>query len=317
MAANKPLVVGSVVYDIIFAVHGNLQNEIHIKDGNLQKISMMLTAKNKARYFGGTAGNIAYGLGMLGMQPLLHSVVGDDFNHDYAEHLVNLGVELRVDVKPENFTATFYSISDEDLQQIGIFQPNVYYDFIEQTPLKKTLSATDLNNVTVAIFSPGNAISTRNHMQELRNERGNKAQLIFDPSQALSAVYTKDTLLECLKLADIFIGNETEIAQLQNLFDLDKAALFKLGIKWIIETKGENGITVYGPKVSRDIKATKPRKLVETTGAGDAFRAGMMYGLLNGKDIFGACEIGTITGARSVEEFGGQLYKIKTTELIY
>jgi adenosine kinase len=317
MAAErkKALIVGSIVFDVIFAVHGNIKNELHLKDGDIQKISMMFTAKNKEQYYGGTAGNIAYGLGMLGEKPLLHGVVGKDFDHSYKKHLEDNNVDMRILTDNEGYTATFYGISDEEYQQIGIFQPNAYYNHIEKLKLEDTLTEKDFEEIRYAIFSPGNGTSTRNHMLELRKKLGNDVSMIFDPSQTLSILYDKDVLKECLSLSDIYIGNETELSQMQSMFGYSVEDLLKLGLTYVIETRGEEGSIVYSSENKKTINSIKPKRIIETTGAGDAFRAGMLYGLLNGLDIYKACEVAALSGARSVEEFGGQLYSVSKEDL--
>lgn len=304
------LVVGSIVYDIIFAVHGNIKNELMVKNGEVQRVNLMFTAKEKQRYFGGTGGNIAYGIGMLGGDVYLHGVVGDDFLQDYKSHLAENNVKLRVKVVKDKFTSTFYGISDEEYQQIGIFQPNVYYDFINNIKLSETLSTQDFNNIEYAIFSPGTGTSTRNHILELRKELGSKVKIIFDPSQVLSILFDKETIRECLSLADIFIGNETEISQLNSIFGYSIRDVLEIGVQNVIETKGAEGSIVYSKDGDRKIGSVKPQRIVETTGAGDAFRAGLLYGLSKGKDIYESCSIGAQMGAKCVEEYGGQMYKM-------
>lgn len=311
---SKVLVVGSIAYDVIFAIHGDIKNEIPLKDGQIDKINLMFTAKNKERYFGGTAGNIAYGLGQLGEKPLVFSVAGGDFIQDYSKHLKNLEVQQRIIVKDEEFSATFYGISDEEYQQIGIWQPNAYGDYIEEAKLDDTVSPKEFEGIEYAIFSPGTGISTRNHMLELK-KKNKEAKIIFDPSQVLSIFYDKKLLLECLSLTDILISNDTEIAQFETLFGLDKNAILDIGVEYVIETRGGDGSIVFSKDSEKSIPPKRPKRLVETTGAGDAFRAGLLFGLSNEKDIETACRIGAYMGAKSVEEFSGQLYSADLNEL--
>jgi adenosine kinase len=117
-----------------------------------------------------------------------------------------------------------------------------------------------------------------------------------------------------VKLSDIFIGNDTEIAQLKTLFDLDIETLLEMGIKAVIETKGEKGVSIHsmikGTLSTTDLSSIKPTRVLETTGAGDAFRSGLIYGLVHDKTIVESCKIGTYMGAKCVEEYSGQMYKI-------
>jgi adenosine kinase len=92
---NRALVVGSVAFDVIFGIHGDIRKEIIVKEGAVDKVNMMFTAKGKQRYFGGTAGNIAYGLGLLEEKPMVFSVVGKDFQQEYGLHLEKHLVELK------------------------------------------------------------------------------------------------------------------------------------------------------------------------------------------------------------------------------
>lgn len=307
---NNALIVGSVAYDVIFSINGDIRKELFLEKGKIGKVNMMFTANKKQKYYGGTAGNIAYGLGLLDQNPYVFSVVGKDFKQDYKNHLRDLGINLKIIEKENGYTATFYGISDEEFQQIGIWQPDVYGEFIEDVSLQDTLSVRDFENIQIAIFSPGTGPSTRNHILELRKKNANKAKIIFDPSQSLSISYDKILLTECLSLADIMIGNQTEIQQLKSLFSLNLQDLFDLGISYIIETLGEEGSIIHEESGSKRIGVYRPDRVIETTGAGDAFRSGLIYGLTNDFDIYKSTQIGSYMGAKSVEEMAGQMYTI-------
>jgi adenosine kinase len=311
---KKALVVGSIGFDIIFGIHGDIKDELPMKNGEIGNINLMFTAQNKEVYYGGTGGNISYGMGLLDKSPLLFSVAGEDFMDDYKKHLKKMGVNLRVyipEMEDKTYTAAFYGISDEKYQQIGIWQPNTYGDFIDEIPLEKTLDSSEFDKLKVAIFSPGTGISTRNHMLETYKKTNGDCTIIFDPSQVLSIFYDDKLLQECLSLADIVISNETEISQFETLFDIKISDIFDIGVQYVIETKGENGAVIYSPSKKYQVEPQKPRKVVETTGAGDAFRAGLMSGLLENKPIAKAAQLGAKLGALSVEEYGGQGYRIK------
>ena len=308
----KILVVGSLGFDLIFGVHGDIKKEIPLRDGQINNINLMFTAKEKQQYFGGTAGNIAYGLGLLEEHPKVYSVVGKDFDDDYQGHLERLGIDLKVIKKPEEFTAVFYGISDEAKQQIGIWQPNAYGKWIDEAKLVDSLTVAEIQEVEVAIFSPGTGVSTLRQMQEFRSLNAS-ALVVFDPSQVLSIFYDKERLLECLDLANLFIGNETEVAQLKSVFGLSVADLLDLGIEAVIETQGADGSVIHTELGVEKVEPVKVDKFVEATGAGDSFRSGLLWGLANGKSLADACRAGAYLGACNVGEFGGQLYKIDKT----
>jgi len=311
----KILVVGSISFDVLFDVHGDIKKEIPLRDGAISNINLMFTANSKKEYYGGTAGNIAYGLGLLKEKPIVFSLVGRDFTPDYQEHLEKLGIIVKVIEKENEFSATYYAISDEAKQQIGIWQPNAYGKWIDKSQMLETLTKTELKAIKIAIFSPGTGISTRNMIKEFR-KYNKRATVIFDPSQVLSIFYDKPLLLECISNSNIFIGNETEIAQLNTLFGLNVHDLLELGLEAVIETKGENGVVLYTKNNTIEVPAFKAIRFTEATGAGDAFRSGLISGLSHGKSLEESARLGTYMGAKSVEELGGQLYTIDSAEKI-
>src|SRR3989344_2418014 len=232
MQRFRPLVVGSVAFDMIFGIHGKIQDEILVeKDGKLGRQNLMFTAKSRERFFGGTGGNIAYGLGLLNTKPLLFSLAGQDFESSgFGPHLKKAGVDSRVVINPKGWTATFYGMSDELGQQIGVYQPNAY-EKIHTIPLSKTISARDWKDIGVAIFSAGTGMSILRHMKEMRQKCGKDVTIIFDPGQVISIFYDKALLEKTLALADIFIGNEVEIKQLQTMLGYDIQTLLSKGVK--------------------------------------------------------------------------------------
>lgn len=310
MKKDKALVVGSVAFDLIFNIRGKIQDEILVENGQLGRQNLMFTAKAKEHYFGGTGANIAYGLGLLGNQPLLFSLVGQDFLGDFSKHLTQVGVDLRVVVKPKEWTATFYGMSDEQTQQIGVYQPNAY-EQIDSLSLAKTLSPKDLAQVGVAIFSAGTGKSIYKQMKELRQKLGKQVVIIFDPGQVISVFYNKKLLEQTLALADIFIGNEIEFKQLEAILGYTHDKLLHRGLRAVIQTLGAKGSMIYEKTGQTQIKAVKAKKVLETTGAGDAYRAGLIHGLLQGLTLPEACRLGAYLGAQNVATKGGQNYRIK------
>ena len=309
MTRTRALVVGSVAFDMIFGIHGKIQDEILVeKDGTLGRQNLMFTAKTREHFWGGTGGNIAYGLGLLKKKPLLFSLAGMDFDGSgFGPHLKKADVDSRVVVNPKSWTAIFYGMSDELGQQIGVYQPNAY-EKIHTIPLSKTISAKDFKEVGVAIFSAGTGLSILRHMKETREKCGKDTLIIFDPGQVISIFYDKALLEKTLALADIFIGNEVEIQQLQKILCYDMSALLTTGIKAVIETLGEKGSVIYEATGRTAIKAVKAKKVVEATGAGDAYRAGLIAKLLEGADLKVACAFGARLAAQSVAFRGGQTY---------
>jgi sugar/nucleoside kinase (ribokinase family) len=312
---KKALVYGSIVYDEIFSIKGDIKNEIPLKNGKINNINLFFTANTKKRYFGGTAGNIAYGLCLLKEKPLVFSCVGKDFDLDYKDHLKKLGCHLRVFKSPKDiFCATFYSISDNKYQQIGIFQPNSYGNSIGKTLISKTLKPNDFSKIKVAIFSPGTGISIYKNILELKEKTKQQITKIFDPGQELSMSLNNNLLDKILPLSNIVIVNEVELMQFKQLYNLGIKEILKKGPKYLIETQGEKGSLIYFLEEDRlkkiKIPPNKVTQVKEATGAGDAFRAGLIKGLLNDWPIEKAARLGSKMGALNVETFGGQGYRV-------
>ncbi|MDO8620297.1 MAG: PfkB family carbohydrate kinase [bacterium] len=320
-ARTRALIVGSVAFDLIFGIHGKIQDEILVeKDGKLGRQNLMFTAKSREHFFGGTGGNIAYGLGLLKQKPLLFSLAGQDFDlparnrtqaggSGFLSHLEKAGVDSRVVVDEKGWTATFYGMSDELGQQIGVYQPNAY-EKVHTVPLSKTVLATDFKNIGVAIFSAGTGMSILRHMKETREKCGKDTLIIFDPGQVISIFYDKTLLEQTLALADIFIGNEVEIKQLQTILGYSIEKVLEKGMRAVIETLGEKGSVIYEDGKTTRVNAVKAKKVVEATGAGDAYRAGMIAQLLQGKNLKDACTFGAKIASLSVGSRGGQNYRI-------
>lgn len=308
--SKKALVVGSVVIDTLFDLSSNIKDHINLKDGALAVQNLMFTAQNKKEYYGGTAANISYGLGLLKQKPILASVVGKDFSLNFKKHLKENGVDLRIHEDKKEFTANFYGMSDLNKEQIGIFLPNVYGKYVESISLSKILSKKDFSQISIAIFSSGTAKSITSHIVEFKKKAKKGAVLIFDPGQILMSSFDKIMLKKCFENADILIGNEVEISQIRNHFGFSFDEISKLGVSSIIETQGEKGSILYTKNSTKTIQAIKVKKVIDPTGAGDAFRAGLIHGLLLDKKTEEAMELGAKLGALCVQSYGGQSYKI-------
>ncbi len=305
---SKVLISGSLVFDTLFDLVNPIRDQIVIKDGKPGKQNLMFGANEKKVYFGGTAGNIAYGIASLKGKALVASVVGKDFG-DYAKQLKKKGLESRILVEKDGYTATYYGMSDPNKEQVGIFQGNAYYKHVEM-PISKLLKSSDWKDIGVAIFSPGTAKSITNHLKEFRKKAPKNALAIFDPGQMLMVDFTENFLDVALSHADMLILNDTELSHLKKHFGFTLEKIFALGTKYVIETRGAEGSTLHEINKRTDIKALKVKKVVDPTGAGDAYRAGLMHGIISGKTLVESMRIGSRLGALCVQFPGGQTYKL-------
>ncbi len=305
-------VYGSIVYDRImdfpdFFKDYILPNEIH----NLN-VSFMINQLKES--FGGTGGNIAYNLKLIGLNPLLYGSVGKDFE-PYAKHFKNIdlsGVKMYL----KDFTASAYIITDKSNNQITGFHPGAmrYHTF------KPKFKKDDL-----VIISPANP----NEMLDMAETCfKNKVPFIFDPGQQIIQ-FTGNQLKRVIKQSTIFIVNDYELALTCKLTTYSKDIILqKAGI--LITTLGKKGslIQVRDNKkvISYKIEPVKIKQVVDPTGAGDAFRSGLIKGIVDDKKHFLKQEyikmpwlkigqLASITAVYALESYGTQNHKYTFNKL--
>lgn len=278
MEKGRILVNGSVVIDTIF----------------------------EKEFFGGTGANIAYGLGKLKASPLLFSLAGKDFNLNYAKHLKKVGVDVRVHIDKTEKTANFSCVIDaQGEEESKIWEANVYKN-ISKVSLLKTINQKELEKITIAIFSSGTMESILKHMSEFKEIAPN-AIVIFDPGREIND-FSKKTLEKCLNLCDIFIVNEMEYKEAKKILKKDPRKFIKQKI--IIKTLGAKGSEIFQNGETTKVPVIKPKRVLDTTGAGDAYRAGLIFGLFQGKTLAQSCALGAKVAAKCVEHLGCQKYKL-------
>lgn len=309
LSTSRILISGSLVYDTIFDLHGTMRDQIVVENNKAGHQNLMFVGKEKKVYFGGTAGNIAYGLSKLNLKPTVVGVVGQDFDM-YEKHLKSRGVNLKLKKDAIGFTSTFYAMTDSNKEQIGVFQPGVTAKWLPKLKLRDLLTEREIKSTSLAIFSAGTAQSIVKQMKEFRG-LNKTATVIFDPGQMLAIDFTPSLLTDAFKYAQIGIFNDVECNTLHNKHGFDLKKIFSLGTKLVIETKGELGSSAYSfeqGEVKEIFIASKKVKAIDPTGAGDAFRAGFISEILKGRSIKDALKFANKIGALAVKYLGGQTY---------
>lgn len=303
---SKVLVLGSLAFDYIMGFEENFCNAVAM-DHEKGDYQSTVTANSRIKYFGGTAGNIAYNLGLLkAVQVSLVGAVGPDFDQlGYREHMQRFeNIELGVDVYDDLFTAACYIVNDVKSNQMIIFHGGAL-DKCKDIDLKGKLR--DPKEYLYAINST-QSVDAMVCFGEQLYELG--IPMIFDPGQ-VTPLFGKDILLEMIKKTRILIGNRFEIDQIIKKTELSEEELIKQ-VKAIIRTKGEEGSELIykdeNNSVYRiDIPITKPEKgIKDTTGAGDGYRAGLLTGLILEMTLLDACRLGSVIGSFVVETSGAQ-----------
>jgi len=267
------LVSGSVVYDRIMNFPGAFGD--HILPNQIHNLNVSFLVKEFRETFGGVAANIAYNLALLNENPQIYSAVGKDFL-PYAERLKKSKIDINgIKVYPQQYTASAYIMTDKNDNQITGFFPGAMNFFGGKPKLKKG---------DIAIVSPGN----KNEMLMLADYYyKNKAFFIFDPGQQIIQ-FNKQQLTKALISCNIYIVNDYELALTQKITGLNKQELLKKSVV-LITTLGAKGSTIeiYHNNQFKcfSLKSVKPFKVVDPTGAGDAYRAGIIKGLLITKAI--------------------------------
>jgi adenosine kinase len=295
------LVSGSLAYDRIMDFPGRFSD--HILPDKIHILNVCFAINGLRENFGGTAGNIAYVLSLFGEKPKIIATAGRDFE-SYRNWLVKHGIPTEhILLIEDELTAGAYITTDQADNQITAFNPGAMkfsasFDF-------ETLTPPD----TLAIIAPGNL---NDMLSFSRAYKGKGISYIFDPGQSLPA-WTAEDLAEMIDGSRIFICNDYELEMTleKTCMTIDDIAR-KTGT--VITTRGECGslLTVReeGRTTRTEIPAATPEGVKDPTGAGDAYRAGLIKGLLlPEKDLLHAAKMGSVCAAFSVEVYGTQSFR--------
>jgi adenosine kinase len=295
------IVSGSLAYDRIMNFPGHFSE--HILPEKIHVLNVCFQVNGVKEKFGGTAGNIAYALTLMGEKPFISAAIGYDY-HRYFEWLSQNGIGTEgIKIIEDELTAGAYITTDKADNQITGFNPGAM----------KYSSGLDFSKLdpqeTLIIVSPGNLGDMVNYPR-ICKERG--IDYIFDPGQSLPMWDAKD-LLRSIEGCRILIVNDYELDLILNKTGLTKKELLKLP-KTIITTLGEQGSRISMPEGDIAIPVVKTDKVKDPTGAGDSYRGGLISGLIRGKDIEQCAKMGCVCASFAVECYGTQEYRFTADE---
>ena len=292
MKSKETLVVGSLAFDVMFSIPQDFRQSIPLQNGQIQEFNATYIANRKNEYPGGTAGNIAAWLGYKQHPVSVFSAWGVDLkDKGYEASLKAMGHELKGDVG--NFTAHCYNVSDPIHQQLVIWQPN-HYEQNENQSLSDYYSDEEIKNFKFAIFAAGTPASIQKHMAEFR-AINTEATVLFDPGQ-VSPFFDPVGFKACVALSDIVIGNQVEAEH----FERYMQGFWPPNLTQII-TLGGKGVSFRETGKNWESKsAIRVDEILDTTGAGDAFRAGILLGLSQEQSLPEALALALELGAKSV-----------------
>ncbi|MEK6708353.1 MAG: carbohydrate kinase family protein [Pseudomonadota bacterium] len=295
------LICGSIAYDTIMVFNDHFKN--HILPEKIHILNVAFLVPDMRREFGGCAGNIAYNLQMIGGAPLIMATVGDDYQpYDYRLQKLNLA---QTHIRPvrDTFTAQAFITTDLADNQITAFHPGAM-NFSHQNHV------TDAKDVSLGIIAPDGRDGMVQHAREF-HEAG--IPFLFDPGQGLP-MYNGEELLDFINKADYVAVNDYEGQLLQERTGRTLEALAKL-VKGLVVTKGAEGSVIYANGQQIEIPCVKPDAMVDPTGCGDAYRAGLLYGIANNMDWQTNGRLGSLMGALKIAQRGGQNHSFSRDEI--
>ena len=299
---KKDIVVsGSLAYDRIMDFPGHFSD--HILPDKIHAINVCFQVNSMQEKFGGTAGNIAYALKLMGENPVISAAIGHDYQR-YFDWLAKNGLSIEnIKIIEDEFTAGAYITTDKADNQITGFNPGAM----------RYSSALDFDQFkaskTMVIVSPGNL---EDMVSYPRACKAKGIDYIFDPGQSLPMLDARD-LVQAIDGCRILICNDYELELIMSKTELDEGELLERAGA-IIVTMGELGSRVYTSDGEIRISAAKPKQVVDPTGAGDAYRGGLISGLVRGKDIEESARMGSACASFAVECYGTQSYSFTAKE---
>lgn len=286
------LICGSLAYDTIMVFPDQFKN--HILPDKVHILNVSFLVPRMRREFGGCAGNIAYNLKLLGGEPIPMATVGQDFG-PYREHFEEQGITLdHVKVIDELFTPQAFITTDLDNNQITAFHPGAMMRSYEN-------HVRDVQGVTIGIVSPDGREGMLQNADEFA-EAG--IPFIFDPGQAMP-LFNGAELRAFIDKAQYVTVNDYESNLLQERTGWDEKTIAGK-VKAYIATRGPKGVVIHADGKTYDVPPAHERRVTDPTGCGDAFRAGLLFGIERGCDWLTIGRIGNLMGALKVEHPGTQ-----------
>lgn len=297
----RTLITGSVAYDTIMVFPDRFKN--HLLADQLHILNVCFLTPEMRREYGGCAANIAYNLKLLGGDPLVMATVGEDIE-PYRQRLAAQGLsDTHLRKIAGQFTAQAFITTDLDNNQIIAFHPGAM-NFSHENRIDASLGAK------LAIIAPDGKAGM---LQHARQCAAAGIPFVFDPGQGLP-MFSAEELSELLRLADYVAVNDYEGKLLE---DKTSLTLEKIsgGVKGLILTLGAHGSRVFAAGQQYEIPSVKASALLDPTGCGDAYRAGLLFGIANGWDWPSTGRLGALMGSIKIEHRGGQNHTFTATEI--
>lgn len=290
------LICGSFAFDSIMVFPDKFKN--HILPDKVHMLNVAFLVPELRREFGGCAGNIAYNLKLLGDNPLPMGTVGTDFG-PYADWMDKNAISRKhVHVKQGSYTAQAFITTDMDDNQITAFHPGAM-NLAHETPI------SEAEGVTLAIVAPDGRDGMVQHAEQLKAAG---IPFIFDPGQGLP-MFNGDELMQFAEQATYIALNDYEAQLFMDRTGLPEEEIAR-HVDALIITRGAQGSHIYTENKRIDIPCDKAEAILDPTGCGDAYRAGLLHGIMHGKDWEETGRIAAMMGAIKIAHHGTQNHSL-------
>jgi adenosine kinase len=295
------LICGSIAYDSIMVFEGRFAD--HILPHQVHILNVSFLVPEMRREFGGCAGNIAYNLKLLGGEPLPMATVGSDAQ-PYLERMDSLGISRRFVRQVQGaYTAQAFITTDLDDNQITAFHPGAMnHSHLNAVPSDGT--------VRLAIVAPDGRDGMLQHAQQLADHA---IPFVFDPGQGLP-MFSGEELLWFIQRSHYVAVNDYEARLLGERTGLSLPELARK-VRALVATRGAEGSEIHVGGEVLSIPAAPARRLVDPTGCGDAYRAGLLYGIANALDWEVTGRLAAVMGSLKIEASGGQNHTVDRTAI--
>ena len=296
-------ICGSLAFDTIMTFEGRFAEQILPDQLHILNVSFLVPGLR--REYGGCAGNIAYGLRQLGASAHPVAMLGND-GQDYLARLQALGVDTQqVLLAPDHYTAQAMIMTDRDNNQITAFHPGA----MAQAHLNSIQA--DGAGPHIGIISPDGRDAMLQHAEQFHAAG---IPFVFDPGQGLP-MFNGDELLRFVELADWAALNDYEARMLSDRTGLDYAALSQR-LRGLVITLADQGCEVWENGQRTHVPGVPASAVVDPTGCGDAFRAALLFGLMQGWPLQRCVALGNRMGAAKIACRGGQNYQLDASALL-
>jgi adenosine kinase len=294
------LICGSMAYDSLLLFEGRFKD--HILPDRIHMLNVSFLVPSMRRRFGGCAGNIAYNLNLLGGNGLIMATVGHDFE-PYAQWLAqNRIAKTHIRPVPEQFTAQAFITSDLDNNQITAFHPGA----MNYSHLNRVNESTDIK---LGIVAPDGRQGMLDHAQQFADAG---VPFIFDPGQAFP-LFNGEELQSFISRAAWVAVNDYEASVLAERTGCSLDDIAKR-VRALIVTRGAEGSWIYADGKRWEIPTAPINQMGDPTGCGDAYRAGLLFGLQRGLDWETTGRIASLAGAIKIEQHGPQAHSFTLDE---